>query len=97
MVEIRLNDGQSGYDVIGEYIERYWDNHMTDTVIVSLGISHDGQIYEHRNEVATPGGFCGKDIEFLYDWWEGEKYLRLFGIRSVDAFNITGGIYERTV
>ena len=91
MIEIKLEDGQSGYNAIGEYIRKYWKHHMTDTVVVSLGLSHDGRIYEHRNEVASP--YNWDDIEFLYDWWEGEKFLRLFGIISLDGINVRGGIY----
>lgn len=26
VVDIKLKDGQSGYEVIGEYFRRYWDN-----------------------------------------------------------------------
>ena len=91
MIEIKLNDGQSGYNIIGEYIRRYWDHNTTEAVICSIGTSRDGNIYYQHNEVATP---CYDDIEFLYDWWVGEKYIRLFGIKKIDAFNISGGIYE---
>ena len=91
MIEIKLQDGQSGYDVIGEYIRRYWRNNIYTDVIVSLARSYDGCTYEPFNEIASPRGF--DDVEFLYDWWEGEKYIRLFGIKSVDAFSIVGGIY----
>ena len=92
MIEINLKNGQSGYDAVGEYICRYWEHNVVDTVIFSIGTSYDGKKYEVRNEVATPSGFS--DIEYLYDWWEGEKYIRLFGIRSVYELDITGGIYE---
>lgn len=93
MIEIKLENGQTGYDAIGEYIHRYWKHYnMVDTVVVSIGISYDGNTYEHRNEVACP--YSGEDIEFLYDWWEGEKFIRLFGIISLDGINISGGIYN---
>lgn len=92
MIDIKLNDGQSGYDVIGEYIRRYWKHNIADTVIVSIGISYDGQDYILLKEVASPMGF--DDIEYLYDWWEGEKYIKLFGIKSVDELDISGGLYE---
>ena len=91
MIDIKLNDRQSGYDVIGEYIRRYWEHNTYTTVIVSIGTSYDGQDYILLKEVASPIDF--DDIEFLYDWWEGEKYIRLFGIKAIDAFNVSGGIY----
>lgn len=91
MIEIELKNGQTGYSAIEEYIHRYWKHHMTDDVIVSLGTSYDGKVYEYRNEIASPLGF--NDIEFLYDWWEGEKFIRLFGIISLDEISVRGGIY----
>lgn len=30
----------------------------------------------------------------LSDWWEGEKFIKLFGIKAVGEFNISEGIYE---
>lgn len=91
MVDIKLNDGQSGYDVIGEYIRRYWDHNITSDVVCSIGVSYDGHTYDLLKEVASPYNF--DDIEFLYDWWEGEKYIKLFGIRTLDEIDIFGGIY----
>lgn len=93
MVEIKLENGQDGYDVIGNYIRRYWDRNAYEDVIVSIGTSYDGKIYAHYNEIVSPYFETDDFVEFLHDWWEGEKYIRLFGIKPVSAFNITGGIY----
>lgn len=94
MIEIKLKEGQSGYDAIGEYIQRYWKrNGITDTVIVSIGTSYDGNTFDLHKEIASPINF--DDIEFLYDWWEGEKFIRLFGIRAVGDLDIAGGIYTK--
>lgn len=90
-IDIELKDGKSGYDAVGEYIQRYWEHNAIDTVIVSIGISYDGRTYESINEVATPCDFC--DIEFLYDWWEGQKFIRLFGIKAISELDVSGGIY----
>lgn len=92
MIDIVLKDGQSGYDAVGEYIRRYWNHNITDTVIVSIGTSYDGSAYDLRKEAAFPLNF--DDIEFLYDWWEGEKFIKLFGIKAVGEFDISGVIYE---
>lgn len=91
MVEIKLKDWQSGYDAVGEYIRRYWKHSITDTVIVSLATYYDGKKFETRNEVASPYNY--DDIEFLYDWWEGEKFIKLFGIKTLSEIEIDGGIY----
>ena len=92
MLDIILKSGQTGYDAIGEYILKYWNHNITDDVIVSLGTSYDGETYTLRKEVAYPSGF--HDIEFLSDWWEGEKFIKLFGIKTVEELDISGGIYE---
>lgn len=93
MIDIELKDGQSGYDVVGEYIRRYWRHNIIDTVIVSIGTSYDGDTYETRNEIASPYGV--DDIEFLYDWWEGEKFIKILGIKMVSELDISGGIYTK--
>lgn len=92
MIDIVLKNGQSGYDAVGDYIRRYWNHNIQETVIVSLGTSYDGKTYELRKEAATPINF--DDIEFLFDWWEGERYIKLFGIKTVSELDISGGIYE---
>ena len=84
MIEIKLRKKQTGYDAVEEYIRRYWEHHPVDTVVVSLAVSYDGKDYSFRPDV----------IEFLNDWWEGEQFIRLYGIQSVSEIKITGGIYE---
>ena len=92
MIDIVLKDGQSGYDAVGEYIKRYLKYHPTDTVVISLAISYNGKDYGYLTEVACLEGF--DDILYFLDWWEGEKYIRLFGIRGLEFMDICGGIYE---
>lgn len=91
MVDITLKKGQSGYDAVGDYIRRYWEHNIWDDVVVSLGTSYDGKTYSLLKEVAYPNN---NDIEFLSDWWEGEKHIKLFGIKTVSELDIYGGIYE---
>lgn len=91
MIKIELKDGQSGYDAVGEYIRRYWNHNAVDTVLVFLGTSYDDKVYNTRKEIATPIDL--DDIEFAYDWWEGEKFIWLIGIKSVSQIDISDGIY----
>lgn len=93
MIDIHLKDGQSGYDAVEEYIRRYMEHNIMDDVIVSVGTSYDGVTYDLKNEVASPINF--DNIEFMYDWWEGERFIKLFGIKSVNELDIHGGIYEK--
>lgn len=92
MVDIRLKEGQTGYDAVGEYIRRYWKHNIYETVVVSLGISYNGNKYDLCKEVASPYNF--DDIEYLYDWWEGQKFIKIFGIKSINELDICGGLYE---
>ena len=91
MIDIELKDGQTGYNIVGEYIRRYWEHNIYDTVIISMGVSGDGKAYDLCKEIASPHN--GDDVEFLYDWWEGEKFIKLFGIKAVDEIDISGGLY----
>ena len=92
MVEIKLKEKESGYEVIGEYVDRYWRHHGRHDAIVSLATSYNGRDYYALKEIFSPDAYgCG--AECLNDWYEGEKYIRLFGIKNVDEIDITDGIY----
>ena len=78
-----LNNKQTGYDVVSKYIKKYWECHCTEDVIVSIEISRDGKNYERINEVASPYNMY--DVEFLNDWWEGERYVRVNGIQGISG------------
>lgn len=91
MIDIELQNGKTGYDAVEEYIKRYWEHNSEGDVVISLGASYDGISYDLSKEVASPMQF--RDVEFLNDWWEGQKYIRLFGIKAVDKMDISGGIY----
>ena len=93
MVDIKLQEGQSGYDVVGEYIRRYWKHNIYETVVVSLGISYDGKTYGLLKEVASPY-WDNCYAVYLYDWWEGQKFIKIFGIKSINKLDISGGLYE---
>lgn len=92
MINIKLKDGQTGYDVVGGYVRRYWEHNIEDDVVISMGISYDGNCYDLLKEIASP--YEIDIVEFLNDWWEGEKFIKLFGIMAVSELDITGGIYE---
>ena len=96
---ITLSDGQDGYAVVADYIRRYWNHHAEydETVIIYLETSHDGRKFYPVHDVAspiTPISYLDGNIEFGYDWWEGEKYIRIKGIKSIGELDIEGGIYS---
>lgn len=90
---IELKDGQTGYNAVEDYILRYWKHDGYDDVIVSMAISYDGHDYVWLNEIATTDDYFDT-VTFMGDWWEGQKFIKLFAIQGVRELKICGGIYE---
>lgn len=81
---INLQNNETGYEAVGKYIRNFWKRYnYYDTVIVSLSFLNQ---CETRNEIASCYGF--DDIEFLYDWWEGQTYFILNGIQYLKDIQI---------
>lgn len=93
-VLITLDDGQTGYDAVARYIHNYWQHNgdFCDTVVVQFEISYNGKDFSTEYDVVYPHDYY--DVEFLNDWWEGQKYILLRGIRYLREFNVEGGIYS---
>lgn len=98
MISIKLKEDETGYDVVSEYIMRYWEHGgeneipCIDGVIVHLGKSYDGKHYDESNEIVFPA-FNFDNCEYLYDWWEGQEFIKIFGIKYISELEISGGIY----
>lgn len=87
--------GITGYEAIGRYIRNYWRQFgYPVSVLVRLDVSFNGEDWFSLMEYASPSGFLGNDIEFDNDWWEGKRYIRLYGIKAIDLMEVEGGIYE---
>lgn len=80
----------SGYDIVGDLIIKYFNHNDYSDVIVRIGTSYDGKRYDITNEVAF---FENCDILFENDWWEGERFIRVYGIVSIDDVDVSGGLY----
>lgn len=93
IVTIELKDGQDGYEAVAEYIDRYCRRTAYQDVVVSIATSYDGKDYNLLNEVVFPDNCCD-DFIFLNDWWEGEKFIKILGIKGVSELEIHGGLYE---
>ena len=83
--EFVLEENQTGYDVVGDYVRDYWKKTSYATAIVLLETSYDGKEYSNNNEVVSPfsNPYDIDSMEFLHDWWEGEKYIRIRGIMNI--------------
>ena len=90
---ITLTNGQTGYDAVAHYIENYWKHNgdFCDTVVVQFDISYNGKDFSTEYDVVCPYDY--NRVEFFNDWWEGQKYILLRGIRYLRKLNIEGGIY----
>lgn len=90
-IELNIKDSdQSGYDAVGALIWNYYGYNPMDDLVIRIGISYNGKDYDIQNElVLTENG----SFEFLNDWWEGQKFIRVYGIQSVLTFDISGGLY----
>lgn len=92
-IDIILNDNENGYTIIADFIHRYWSIVNTDSpVIISLELSCNGIEYKTYKGIAFLINAYG-GIEFCPNWWEGQKYIKLLGIKSIDDVEILGGIY----
>ena len=78
------------YTLIADCIRRFWKSKYVCDVVCLIGTSLDGANYCKTVEIASPDeNYTG--VEFLNDWYEGEPYVRVFGIKCVDEIEFTEG------
>lgn len=82
---IVLTDGQDGYEAVSKYVIEYWKNVCYATVLVTLETSSDGKNYRRTNEIVSPYEW---ECEYLHDWWEGEPYIKVLGIKDIYRIDI---------
>lgn len=90
-IDIELKDGENAYEVVGKYVSRYWQHNTYEDTVVVMEISNNDRIYTYIAQAVSPG-YKDEPI-WLNDWWEGEKYIRLFAIQGVSELDVTGGLY----
>lgn len=88
MIDIRVKDGESGYNLVTEYIRQYWEiQDSYDDVIVQLNTSFDGVKWTMgRNQYAAIEGY--NTVVFERDWWEGEKYIQIVSIINISKLEL---------
>lgn len=86
---IELAEDETGYTVVRSYVEKYWEESIKEKAVVSLGTSYDGKRYYYFNTILDIFNECGIDyVEYLSDWWEGEKYIKILGIKGISEIDI---------
>ena len=84
---IKVKDKETGYSAVKKYIEQYWNDTTWNTTIVEIEISYDNKNWDRIKEIVYPTYNC-RDMEWLYDWWEGQTYINLIGMIVIDEINI---------
>ena len=80
----------NGYEKVANYIERFWKSKYVCDVVCLIGTSLDGANYCKTVEIASPDENC-TGVEFLNDWYEGEPYVKVYGIKCVDEIEFIEG------
>ena len=80
----------NGYETVSNCIKKFWLSKYTCDVVCLIGTSFDGVNYCKTVEVAFPDENM-TDVVFLNDWYEGEPYVKMFGIKCVDDIIFTTG------
>ena len=80
----------NGYETVSNYIKSFWRSKYTCNVVFLVGTSLDGVNYCKTVEVAFPDENM-TDVVFLNDWYEGEPYVKMFGIKCIDDIIFTTG------
>lgn len=91
-IDVTIEEGKTAYEAVWKYICRFWDREAYDDVIVRLGISYDNIEWDVFNEFVS---FNADDFECFFenDWWEGERFIRLYGIVPLYDIEVSGGLY----
>lgn len=90
---IELENGESGYSVVSDYINAYWKFCVdcADDVLIHLETSFDGNLFHSSVEIVE---LYGTELTYLNDWWEGEKYIKIYGISNVNELTIPQNYFQ---
>lgn len=92
-IDVTIEEGKTAYEAVAKYIRRFWDNEQSFYgMIVRLSTSYNNVEWRTFNTLAL-FDIDEFDIVFENDWWEGERFIRLYGIVSVDDVDVSGGLY----
>lgn len=92
-IDVTIEEGKTAYEAVAKYIYRFFDNDAAfDDVIVRIGTSYNNIEWTTFNTLAL-FDMNEFDFEFEDDWWEGERFIRLYGIISIDDVEVSGGLY----
>lgn len=97
MIKLRLKKDQNGYKEVGKLVNKFWfvEKGIPSTTIVELEmINALGNDIDYYREICYPDGFCGNDITWIDDWWEGQQNINVLSISSIDDLDLSKGVIK---
>lgn len=91
-VETKLKKDETGYGFVEKYVKRYWDMCVDCDVLVAIETSYNGVQWRYGNQTATTDD--SGSVIWMRDWWEGELYIRVYGIKDISEVDVYGGLFE---
>lgn len=89
---IILDSKENGYEAVSKYVKKYWNKHGLDDAIVQMETSYNGIKWAQHREVVAPTG--NGDGRWLWNWWKGEKYIKILSIVNISELNIEREYYN---
>lgn len=69
---------KDGYEIVADKVREYWENSYMMPISVAVAIESDGLADEVVASPISSENF--KDVEFNYDFWEGEENVKVIKI-----------------
>lgn len=93
MIKIKLKENQNGYDEVGKIVQKFWFTRVPSCTVVELEIiDNNGLDISYFREVCSPDGFCGDEIAWDGDWWEGQRNINVLSINSIYDLDLSKGV-----
>lgn len=89
MVSFKLKENQTGYEVIEDYFVKRFNFHLGtyEQYLVALELSYDNVYWRSVTDILQTDSMC---FDWGIDWYEGEKYIRLLGVKNIEDIDIIG-------
>lgn len=92
MIKIELKDGQNGYEEVSKLVKKSWYIMPSTTIVEMEMVNNFNNDIDYCREICYPDGFCGNDIMWDNDWWEGQKIINVLSINSIYDLDLSKGV-----
>lgn len=93
MIEARASRENDGYDIVTEFVLKYWEQAKVygSTVLVKIAYSFDSTNWDESNEIAY---YSDGAVLFHSDWYENQKYIRIYGLIDLEHLEVPNNAEE---